>query len=61
MALPPKGQLISKCLFGVFKSPKKANQIFDRLLPYEARAEICLKFGWLFGRFEEPKFHSEIN
>ena len=22
---------------------------------YEARAEICQKFGWLFGRFEDTK------
>ena len=24
-------------------------------LPYEARAEICQKFGWLFERFEDIK------
>ena len=34
---------------------KNANQILDRFLPYEARAEICQKFGWLFGRFEDTK------
>ena len=28
-----KGQLISEWNFGVFKSPKKANQMFDRFLP----------------------------
>ena len=27
----PKGQLISKCHFGVFKSPKKTNEIFVRI------------------------------
>ena len=26
-----KGQLISKCPFGVFKSPKKTNEIFSRI------------------------------
>ena len=52
-----KGQLISELNFGVFKSPKKANQIFDRL----HRAENCLKFGWLLMRLEDtPKFHSDI-
>ena len=35
-------------------SPKD-NQILDRFLPYEARAEICQKFGWLLGRFEATK------
>jgi hypothetical protein len=34
---------------------QKANQILDRLLPYEAAAEICLKFAWLFERFEDSK------
>ena len=50
-----KGQLISEWNFGVVKSPKKQNQILNRFLPYEARAEICQKFGWLFGRFEDTK------
>ena len=26
-----------------------------------ARAEICQRFGWPFGRFGETKNHSEIN
>ena len=34
---------------------QKANQILDRIMPYEARADICQKFGWLFGRFEDTK------
>ena len=38
-----KGQLIPEWNFGVFKSPKLN------------RTEICLKFGWLFGRFEDTK------
>ena len=34
---------------------QKANQILDRFQPYEGKAEICQKFGWLFGRFEDAK------
>ena len=29
----PKGQLISKCLFGVFKSPKKTRNFFQDFCP----------------------------
>ena len=47
--------------FWCLQISQKANQIFDRSLPYLHKAEICLKFGWLFGRFEDTKFHSEIN
>ena len=43
------------------KISQKNNQILDRYLSYEALAEICQKFGWLFGRFEDTKFHFEIN
>ena len=32
-----------------------SNQIFDRFLPLLHRAEICQKFGWLFGRFDDTK------
>ena len=32
---------------------QKANQILDRFLPYEAWAEICQKFSWLFGRKDD--------
>ena len=31
---------------------QKANQILDRFLPYDARAEIPQEKGSLFGRFE---------
>jgi hypothetical protein len=31
------------------------HQILNRFLPYEARAEICQKIDWLFGRFEDNK------
>ena len=40
---------------------QKTNQILDRFLPYEARAEICQNFAWLFGNLKTPNFHSEIN
>ena len=35
-----KGQLISKCSFGVFKSPKEPNEIFVRIsaLAYKKRS-----------------------
>ena len=56
MSVEVKCQLISELNFGVFKSSKKpTNQILDKFLPYEAKAEICQKFGWLFGRFEDTK------
>ena len=52
-----KGQLISEWNFGVFKSPKKPTKFETNFCPmaYEARAEICQKFGWLFGRFEDTE------
>ena len=46
--------------FWLLQISQKANQILDRFLHYEARAEICQKFGWL-GDLETPKFHFEIN
>ena len=47
--------------FWCLQISQKAKQILDTFLPYEARTEICQKFGWLFGRFEDTKIHSEIN
>ena len=41
--------------FWCLQISQKANQILDKFLPYEARAEICQKFGWLFERFEDTK------
>ena len=34
--------------FGRLQISQKGNQILDRFLLYEARAEICQKFGWIF-------------
>ena len=39
-------------IFFCFQIFQKANQILDKFMPYEARAEICPNFGWLFGRFK---------
>ena len=44
-----------KMKFWCLHISQKANQILDRFLAYEPRAEICQKFGWLFGRFEDTK------
>ena len=33
----------------------KSQPILDIFLPYEARAEILVEIGWLFGRFEDTK------
>jgi hypothetical protein len=41
--------------FWLLQISQKANQILDRFLHYEARAEICQKFGWLFWRFGDTK------
>ena len=41
--------------FWCLQISQKANQILDRFLSYEARAEICQKFSWLFWRFEYTK------
>ena len=48
--------LLSKFPFEPKKKSKKKPTKLYRFLPYEeARAEICHKFGWLFGRFEDTK------
>ena len=54
-----KGQLISKCPFGVFNSPKKATKFFQAL---EARTEILEK-NWLvfLGDLKTPIGHFKIN
>ena len=41
--------------FWCLKISQKANQILDKFLPYKAKTEICQKFGWLFGWFEDTK------
>ena len=56
-AAPPKGQLISKCLFCIFNSPKKRTKKFDftTLVP---QVKLFL-FGFL-GELKTPKRHFEI-
>ena len=46
--------------FSYIQISQKANQILDRFLLYEARAEIWLSF-WEIWRHQNFKFHSEIN
>ena len=47
--------------FWCLQISKKANQILDIFLPYEARVEICQKFGCFLGDLRTLKIHSEIN
>ena len=49
--LPGKGQLISKCLFGIFNSPKKQTKNSTLLLWY--LKSNC--FHSFFGRIEDTK------
>ena len=48
-----KGQLISERFFGVFKSTKKPTKFLTDFC--HNFIEICLKFGWLLGRFQVTK------
>ena len=41
--------------FWCLRISQNVDRILDRYLPYDARAEICQKFGYLFGRFEDTK------
>ena len=54
----PKGQLISKCLFGIFNSPKKERKEIDftTMVP---QVELFL-FVFL-GELKTPERHFEIN
>ena len=55
-----KGQLISEWNFGVFNSPKMPTKFLTYFCPSFILARNLSKL-WLFGRFEDTKFHSEIN
>ena len=48
----PKGQLISKCLFGIFNSPKKRTKKFDFNTYYGTSSQIVFVH---FGRIEDTK------
>ena len=52
-----KGHLILnlRIKFGCLQISRKSKQILYRFLSDKARAEICQKVGWLFGRFEDTK------
>ena len=43
-----KGQLISKCPFGVFKSPKKTNEIFSRISALASKKKSNQKIKALY-------------
>ena len=53
-----KGQLISKCLFGVFNSPKKMNENNLSWGTIVVKSNIFVHF---LGKFKIPKRHFEIN
>ena len=74
LALSTKGQLILKCPFGVFKSPKKLTNFFSGFLTLlfwfdfflEARAEILgKKINWMEYNHlyspSEPHFRRSVN
>ena len=48
--IPIKGQLISKCLFGIFNFPKKRTKKFDFTTMV---SQVC--FRSFFGRIEDTK------
>ena len=47
--------------FWCLQISQKNNQILDRFLPYDARAEIFQNLVGFLGDLKTPKFHSEIN
>ena len=54
-----KGQLILKCLFGIFNSPKKRKKKFDFLWYLSTTGPIV--FVCFLGELKTPKGHFEIN
>ena len=53
---PSKGQLISKCPFGVIVLTKLPTKKFDKICPTHSRAEFVKFFRWYFGRNDENKW-----
>ena len=54
----PKGQLILKCLFGIFNSPKKRTRKFN----FSAMVTQVNLFSFIFlGELKTPKRHFKIN
>jgi hypothetical protein len=49
-----KGQLISKCLLGIFNSPKKGTKKFD----FTTKSNCSVRF---LGELKTQKKHFEIN
>jgi hypothetical protein len=56
---PAKSQLISKCLFGIFNSPKKRTKKFDFTKYYGTSTRIV--FVHFLGELKTSKIHFEIN
>ena len=56
-----KGQLISKCPFGVIVSTKIPTKKFDKFCPTHSRAEFVKFFGGILVQTMKPKGHFEIN
>ena len=54
-SIVPKGQLISKCPFGVIVSTKIPTKQFDKFCPRMGRAELVKFFRWYFGRNDDTK------
>jgi hypothetical protein len=55
LLLFPKGQLISKCPFGVIVSTNLLTKKFDKFCPRMGRAEFVKFFRWNFGRNDDTK------
>ena len=53
-----KGQLISKCLFGIFNSPKKCMNEFGFTTMDTSSRIVFVRF---LGELKTPKRHFEIN
>ena len=53
-----KGQLISKCLYGIFNFPKKRTKNFDFTTMVTSSQIVFLRF---LGELKAPKIHFEIN
>ena len=50
-----KGQLISKCPFGVIVSTKIPTEKFEKFCPRMGRAEFVKFFRWYFGQNDDTK------
>ena len=56
-----KGQLVSKCLFGVIVWTKNQRKNYQNFCPIEAKTEILVIFVLVFVQTMPPKRQFEIN